>query len=395
MRILMLHNDYAQAGGEYFSVRAEHESLRRRGLDARLVTVANDAVIRQHGTRRLAVETIRPRLALGAVAEALEGFRPDLVHVQNLFPLMGGGLIDLLQEQRLPWIRTLRNYRLRCIAGTCFRDGSVCTDCTSASRGVPGIRHSCYRGSVPASIGAVAYARSEHRASEKHPASAFILLSQAMRPLLADMLGKAKVYVKPNSVPGEARLSPTPRANRVDEFLFVGRFSPEKGLSPLIDEFSRSPELRLSLVGGGSLSHEDAEKVRGSDNISLLGELPNDAVLSRMRSALAVVVPSQWAEPFGRVAAEALAAGTPAIVMDRGGMSEIVTPISPALVVRDGGSWVTAAHDIRGRVASDYDGLALRAVERWETTYDERVVGDQLVDIYREVLSDLRQERDE
>lgn len=44
----------------------------------------------------------------------------------------------------------------------------------------------------------------------------------------------------------------------------------------------------------------------------------------RLSDALAVLMPVQWDEPFGLVAPEALAAGTPVVAFPRGALPEIV-----------------------------------------------------------------------
>ena len=49
-----------------------------------------------------------------------------------------------------------------------------------------------------------------------------------------------------------------------------------------------------------------------------------DEVGVHLAAARAVLVPSLWDEPFGRVAAEAFARGRPVLTTGRGGLAEIV-----------------------------------------------------------------------
>ena len=63
-------------------------------------------------------------------------------------------------------------------------------------------------------------------------------------------------------------------------------------------------------------------------------------------------VPSR-VEPFGTVAAEALAAGTPAVVTDSGGMPEYVTPGRSGAVVEAGrpDALAAALEEVLGRAS--------------------------------------------
>ena len=121
---------------------------------------------------------------------------------------------------------------------------------------------------------------------------------------------------------------------------FVGRLEPRKGALDLLRALpgltARVPGARLVLAGGGELggsrSYADevrAEAARHGDSVLMLGEVPEAARLMPWLDVLAV--PS-LVEPFGTVAAEALAAGTPVVATRSGGMQEYVTEAVGALV---------------------------------------------------------------
>jgi glycosyltransferase involved in cell wall biosynthesis len=127
---------------------------------------------------------------------------------------------------------------------------------------------------------------------------------------------------------------PLPAAARRREFLFVGRLNAEKGA----DMFVRAAALALpslpgwsarmiggSWFGAGAPETPFVTALRGeaaAAGVELSGFLPNDAALAAMAEAAVVVLPSRWAEPFARVALEALACGAVLIASDRGGIPE-------------------------------------------------------------------------
>lgn len=102
-------------------------------------------------------------------------------------------------------------------------------------------------------------------------------------------------------------------------FLVVSRLTESKGIETAVAAFNKLG-LRLVVVGDGR-ERKRLERM-ADENISFLGRV-DDAMLADLYSkATAVVVPSE--EDFGMAAAEALASGTPAIVLGRGGALEVV-----------------------------------------------------------------------
>lgn len=125
---------------------------------------------------------------------------------------------------------------------------------------------------------------------------------------------------------------------------FVGRIEPRKGVLDLLaavrELLPRVPELRVVLVRGPALDADRDYERRVLDAVSGLGESavvlgPVDDARELMPWFDVLCVPS-LVEPFGTVAAEALAAGTPAVVTDSGGMPEYVVPGRSGEVVPPG-----------------------------------------------------------
>ncbi|MFN8168983.1 MAG: glycosyltransferase family 4 protein [Candidatus Nanopelagicales bacterium] len=112
--------------------------------------------------------------------------------------------------------------------------------------------------------------------------------------------------------------------------LFAGRLEWEKGVHTLVDALPRLrrrfPGLRLVVVGKGSQQEELealARRRRVSRAVEFAGWLTEGGLRSVSAAADVAVVPSVY-EPFGLVALEAAALGTPLVVADTGGLAEIV-----------------------------------------------------------------------
>jgi len=138
---------------------------------------------------------------------------------------------------------------------------------------------------------------------------------------------KEKTIVKTGGV-GLYRRVPQPPfepRERVKNFLYVGRLSPEKNLEFLIRAFSKLPELTLNIVGFGP--QEEYLKSLAGTNVVFHGAVAN-AELPKFYQANDVFVLPSKSEPWGMVVEEALNNGVPVLVSDRVGCAEEV--------VRDG-----------------------------------------------------------
>jgi UDP-glucose:tetrahydrobiopterin glucosyltransferase len=110
--------------------------------------------------------------------------------------------------------------------------------------------------------------------------------------------------------------------------LYAGRISPEKGVEDAL-EIAELAGKRLILAGGVYDQEYYQERIEPRlrsrpDATSYLGAITREHLWKVMGGAEALLVPSHWEEPFGLVAVEAQAAGTPVIAYARGGLCEVI-----------------------------------------------------------------------
>jgi glycogen(starch) synthase len=110
---------------------------------------------------------------------------------------------------------------------------------------------------------------------------------------------------------------------------FAGRLEYEKGVQTVLDALPillRKQPVRFYVAGVGT--HEEELKAHAarlglSDRVHFLGFVDDDELRTFYRAADLGVVPSIY-EPFGMVAIETMASGTPCIAADTGGLRELV-----------------------------------------------------------------------
>jgi glycosyltransferase involved in cell wall biosynthesis len=156
---------------------------------------------------------------------------------------------------------------------------------------------------------------------------------------------------------------------------FLGRLSQDKGLDTLaravgVLNSGTSGAVELRIAGDYRfVPHAQQDAVRRAlalvaGSVTQLGWLDKETFFSDVDM---VVFPSTWGEPFGLVAAEAMAAGVPLVVSDAGALPEVVGNDHP---------WVAHAGDpedlarvIRSVISVDTTPTTENARRRWELEF--------------------------
>jgi len=123
-------------------------------------------------------------------------------------------------------------------------------------------------------------------------------------------------------VPNGVDVSRIPFGSGEGGYLLVaGRIAPEKGVD-VAARVARAAGMPLWVVG--QVYDDAALRTIDPSGVRFLGPRSRADVFSLMAGAKALLMPVRWDEPFGLVAAEAMAAGTPVVGYRRGGLAEVV-----------------------------------------------------------------------
>jgi glycosyltransferase involved in cell wall biosynthesis len=386
MKVLSVHNSYQLPGGEDLVFAQEADLLRARGHEVVLYKASNDQVKGMNALVLLG-KTIWNREIYDELRALMQREKPDIMHVHNTFPVISPAAYYAANEESVPVVQTLHNFRLLCPSATLFRDGRVCEDCVGKEIPWPGVVHSCYRSSrMATAAGAAMLATHNFKKTWSKAVTAYIALTEFARDkfIQAGYPGE-KILVKPNYLQADPGLG----EGKGSYALFVGRLSPEKGIGTLLEAWRQiGSELPLQIAGDGPLAPEVETATVEIEGVTWLKWLPRPEILQRMKDASVLILPSTWYEGFPMILAEAFAVGLPVIASDLGSMSSIVTHQRTGLHF-EGGNAGKLADAVRWWIGHPAETAHMRVHARleYQAKYTADVNYAELMKIYGFVLN--------
>ncbi|WEK54940.1 MAG: glycosyltransferase family 4 protein [Candidatus Cohnella colombiensis] len=194
-----------------------------------------------------------------------------------------------------------------------------------------------------------------------HRSDGFIVLSDYFGELLAREYNISPERI--HRVPGAADVTRfRPAENRValreelgiredQTLLFCARRLVRRmGIDRLIMAMSQviaaHPNTILCIAGQGAMREELEQLIAQRQlqaSVKLLGRVSDEALVKWYQAADLSIVPTITLEGFGLVTTESLACGTPVLGTPYGGTKEILEPLSPELLFKDGSSIAIAS----------------------------------------------------
>ncbi len=339
MRILMIHNEYGALSGEESMVGRISGLLRDHGhaVDCWF----EEGMPSRAGIRIKARAFIRGIYSPDSARKArqrISCFRPDLVQVQNLYPMLSPSVLPAIRQMNVPVVMRCANYRLVCPNGLFLSHGRICERCLGGREYWCALRN-C-ENSITKSIG---YSVRSYVARALGLFKANVTLFYAQTEFQKEKLIEGgvpadRIDTIPNMVEAPEALN---GAGTGDYVGFAGRLSEEKGIDTLLDAARKCPQIPFRLAGHFRQMPEVAKEKPA--NVELLGFLDERLLDVLHRGCRMFVVPSTSYEGFPSVTIEAMLRGKPVICSRIGGLPEIVDDGVTGLLFTPGDSADLAA----------------------------------------------------
>ena len=235
-------------------------------------------------------------IGLAHVSRIARKIGPDVIVTNNISGWAYGPWA-FAASSAIPLVHVVRDYNLLCVRSNLMRNGLCETICGKCRPRRDASRRNWPGGTVVGISRRVVELHQEHGlfadtdVTYSHPR--ITNAGQPAAPRAADRAGRELVLG------------------------YLGRLGPEKGVELMLSAAERAG-VTVHVAGAGQDSYRD-DLARRFPRAEFVGEVDANNFLS---SVDALVVPSVWEEPFGRVAAEAAVLGVPSFISERGGLAE-------------------------------------------------------------------------
>ena len=252
----------------------------------------------------------------------LDHVRPRIAHAHNIYHHLSPSILPTLRKRGIPVVMTVHDLKLACPAYTMMADNKPCERCRGGRIHNVAV-HRCIKGSLALS-GLVMLETAVHRMLKLYDAnvSRFVVPSRfVLEKLVQWGWARDRFAYIPNFIDVD-RFRPDRTIGK--RFVYCGRLQKLKGVETLVRAAALARQ-SLTVVGSGP----DEQRLRklseelGAD-VLFLGHQTNDALAEAIRSARAIVVPSEVNENAPLALLEAYAAGRPVIGSRIAGIPELV-----------------------------------------------------------------------
>ncbi|MDA0207929.1 MAG: glycosyltransferase [bacterium] len=254
------------------------------------------------------------------VARLFDEIRPDVLHVHNLYTHLSTSVLKAAHERGIRIVMTVHDYHLVSANYALWNPSTQLPIGTKPSF-IETMSSRFIKGSM-LKTAMLELIRRRTQQDYLHYVDTFIVGSRFMEEVLVKN-GFPQSSIE--HIPLFADSSIPVRARKVKrEVLYIGALERNKGIETLLAAMREIPQLTLRIAGSGQLEAEFKSRYTKSKRVIFEGQVQSKRLAELYSQAMMLVVPSEWHEPFGLVAVEAMRAGVPLVVSDMGALPEIV-----------------------------------------------------------------------
>lgn len=313
--------------------------------------------------------------------QLLEQEKPDLVHFHNIYHQLTPSIIKVAKQFGCKTVLTAHDTKIACPSYTMYRDGHTCEDCVHGSVFNATI-HRCQEGSLIKSFLLSAEAIYQKVSANYQQLDAVVSPSRFLGRFIQQKLPHNRVDIIVNGI--DEHVSNEGISDQ-GYFLYLGRLSTEKGVPTLAKAHQLMKEnTALKIVGDGPVFNELKETYPSAE---LLGFKSGDELLTLIKQAKAVIVPSECYENCSMSVLEAMSYSKPVIASRIGGLPEQIRDGVDGYLFEAGNAQALADKlDVLAASLSASAEMGKNARQRFLSKYTLTKHKTDLLNLYNELL---------
>lgn len=306
MKILLIHNYYQYRGGTDDYVDGLYSLLKNNNQE---VYLYNEKSSRVNSLKQKVIIGVNLILSNNSkIDDIINHFKPDLCHINNIFPIINFSIIKKCLERKIPIVQTIHDYKY-IYPGGIIGERELKSDLFIKHALIYSILNKSYNASYFSSLSlCLALIANKKRIQN---IDAFIFPNKTSEQILRKKLNikKKNSYFLPHFIKRRIYYNNTQK-NKY--FIYIGRISEEKGINELIRVFTTLQNLKLIVIGEGPLLSK--LELLKRPNIIFLGYVTSNEKYKLLSEAFFCIIPSKIEEQGPLVMIESFMCGTPVIV---------------------------------------------------------------------------------
>ncbi len=278
------------------------------------------------GSKLKALDVIYSKKNKEKMEQALEEFKPDIVHLNNFQRQLSASIIEPIKKRNIPIVYTAHDVQAICPAILMLDSNkNICEKC-KGGKYINCIKGKCVKNSGLKSIlGAIEGRYYRNKKIYTKQIDKIITPSKFYKTkMIEDEISKEKIEALHNFINiEEYNIKTQDKGYGV----YVGRLSKEKGIFNLLESIKKIENAKFKIAGTGPEEKEIKSYIKENklkDKVELLGFLDKEKVKELISNSTFVVTPSIWYENCPYSVMETLAIGKPVIGANIGGIPELV-----------------------------------------------------------------------
>ncbi|KKP79455.1 MAG: hypothetical protein A2271_04230 [Candidatus Moranbacteria bacterium RIFOXYA12_FULL_35_19] len=268
------------------------------------------------------------------IRKLLDDFKPDVVHIHNIYHHISPSILSEIKKRDIPIIMTVHDYNLVCPDYSLLCNGKKWNE-LNRNRSWYFLKNKCFKKSYIQSLLVLLEFKFNKLFGfyEKY-VDKFIAPSGFVKNILiGEGIDPEKIEIISHFISQDFINNKLDTDKNIAEryAFYYGSISKEKNVDALIDIFKDEKNIKLYLAG----NIEENFVLPKQENIKYLGFLSSQEIKNYINQALFTISLSKLPETFGLVALESIALGKPFIALDAGAYKEIIEQGKTGFICKD------------------------------------------------------------